>query len=1170
MSLEGRGAVITGGGRGIGKAVARYLAEAGASVVVSARSTDQIEAVADELRSDGYSAHAVTCDVSDEESVQVMADEAASLLGTVDILVNNAGIAPSNPVKRLTLEEWNRVQSINVTGTFLCTRAFLQGMLDRQWGRIVNVASVAGLRGSKYIAAYCASKHAQIGFTRALADEVADQGITVNAICPGYVDTPMTEYSVVQITREGRREPRRGASAHPCHQPPEAPDSAGGDRGRGGHAVREGRRGHQRAGHRDRPGTGEPLAEGTTMGLLRDVKYALRSLVRSPIFTTAAVLTLALGIGANTAVFSVVSGVLLRPLPHADGDRLVYLRQSAQLAGVDNALFSVPEIIDFRDAGGITDLAEFSANGYNLTARGEPQQVLAGIVSGNFFDVMGLRPEVGRLIDTGDDGEAASPVIVLTYDYWMRAFGGDPGVVGETVDLGGRAATIVGVVQQAPHYPQRTDIIVNMVTSPHHLSATMVHGRTHRMTEVFGRLAGGATVEQVQSEVDRIQTRIHDEYPEAYEQAAGYDVSVKPLVDVLTERATGTIYLLWSTAAFVLLIACASVASLVLTRSVRRERELTVRAALGAGRARIRRMLLVESGLIALTGALLGVLVAVVGVDLLSTFASRFTPRASEVSLDGTVLAFTAAVAAAVALTLGWAPTIPGGSPHDSGSLASSGTRTTGGRGFRRTQRALVVTQVALSVTLLTGAGLLVRTLLNLYDVDVGADLEHVLTVEVPVSGAGLTTADVRDRYERMRSEIAALPGVAETGVGSSVPLRDNDFQLEIVAEGVAPDPDRPTPLAEYRTATPEFFRATGIPLLAGREFESTDDTESAPVVILNEALAQRLFPDRDPIGQSVAWTGEVLQFIPVTPDWRTVVGVVGDTRSGSLDQTPRAAMYQPFAQEMVFGGSLVIRADADPSSLLVPATRIVREVDPDVPIGKVGTPRGSPRRERLVPADQRAARLGLRPRRAADRGGGPGGGARLLGDPAHQRDRRAHEPRRSSGSGAGDDPLGGWHPARDRAAAGSRGIALRLPRPGRPPLRRRAERSDHVRGGGARDRRRGARGDAHSGGESVEHPPGGSPQDGVGAPAPTAFLTAGATTVPSSSIARMTLSWGMGPTVSWMRTCGRAEQLVLVEDLLDDLRPGSPATALRAARLGVELARGSWEAILAHARCGS
>jgi len=671
-------------------------------------------------------------------------------------------------------------------------------------------------------------------------------------------------------------------------------------------------------------------------GLLGDLRYAVRSLRRAPVFAVAAILTLALGIGANTAVFSVVRGVLLRPLPHAEGDRLIYLRQSAQLAGVDNALFSVPEIIDFRDAGGLSQLAEFSAGSYNLTVRGEPAQVLAGIVSGNFFQVMGLRPEIGRVFDESDDGEGAAPVVILTFDYWMSAFGGDPDVVGSTVDLSGRAATIVGVVQRAPHYPERTDILVNMVTSPHHLSATMVHGRTHRMTEVFGRLTDGATVDQVQAEIDRIESRLHAEYPEAYEAAAGYQIRASPLVEVLTERAAGTIYLLWTTAAFVLLIACASVASLVLTRSIRRERELVVRAALGAGRARIRRLLVVESALLALAGTAVGVFVALLGVDLLASFASRFTPRASEVTLDGPVLAFTALVATAIAVAIGWAPAIPSGSGD--GTLAASGTRTTGSRGYRRLQRALVVVQVALSVTLLTGAGLLVRTLLNLYDVDVGADLENVLTVEVPVSGAGRTAPELRDAYERMRSRVATLPGVAETGVGSAVPLRDNEFQLEVQAEGVALDPNLPTPLAEYRTATPQFFRATGIPLLSGREFESTDVADSPLVAILNRALVTRLFGDRDPIGQRVAWTGEVLQFIPVSGEWRTVVGVVGDTRSGALDAAPRPAMYLPFDQEQVFGGSLVIRAGGDPTSLLLPTTQIVREVDPSVPIGKVGT----------------------------------------------------------------------------------------------------------------------------------------------------------------------------------------------------------------------------------------
>jgi putative ABC transport system permease protein len=671
--------------------------------------------------------------------------------------------------------------------------------------------------------------------------------------------------------------------------------------------------------------------------LVRDVRYAARSLARAPYFAAAAVLTLGLGIGANTAVFSVVRGVLLRPLPHAEGDRLVYLRHSAELAGIDNTVFSVPEIIDYREAGALSGIAEFSANTYNLTARGEPAQVLAGIVTGNFFQVMGLRPEVGRLFDAGDDGAAADPVIVLTYDYWMRAFGGDPTVVDEVVELGGSAATIVGVLQPVPHYPERTDILVNMVTSPHHLSATMVHGRTHRMTEIFARLSPAATVEQAQTEIDQISTRIHAEYPEAYEAAAGYKVTVSPLADVLTQRATSTIYLLWTTAAFVLLIACASVANLILTRSVRRERELVVRAALGAGAARLRRLLLTESLLLAVAGSALGFFVALAGVDLLTSFAARFTPRATEIALDGTVLAFTAGVAALVALALGWAPAIPGSSDA-AGSLAAGGVRHTGGQRFKRLQRGLVVAQVALSVTLLSGAGLLVRTLINLYDVEVGADLNGVLTVEVPVAGTGRSTPEVRDAYERMRSQIAALPGVAEAGVGSSVPLRDNEFELEIQAEGIAPDPNQPTPRAEYRTATPEYFRASGIPLVAGREFEATDTRDGALVVILNETLARRLFPDRDPIGQRVAWTGDVLDFIPVSGDWRTVVGVVGDVRSASLDAAPRAAMYQPFEQEEVFAGSLVVRTNTDPRSLLVPATQVVRDVDPSVPLGKVGT----------------------------------------------------------------------------------------------------------------------------------------------------------------------------------------------------------------------------------------
>ena len=672
--------------------------------------------------------------------------------------------------------------------------------------------------------------------------------------------------------------------------------------------------------------------------MIRDALYAFRTLLRAPVFSTAAILTLALGVGANTAGFSVVRGVLLRPLPHDQGDRLVYLRQSASLAGVENALFSVPEIMDYRVSSAVTGIAEFSAMNFNLTARGEPAQILAGIVSGNYFNVMGLSPAIGRLFDEGDDGEAASSVMVLTFDYWMNAFGGDPGVVGEVVDLGGRASTIVGVVEPVPHYPSQTDVMVNMVTSEHHISATMVHGRTHRMTEVFARMGPQATVEQVQAEVDGIQTRIHAEYPEAYEAAAGYDVTVTPLEEVLTRQARGTIYLLWTTALFVLLIACASVANLVLTRSVRREREIVVRAALGATEGRLRRLLLAESVLLALAGSALGVVVAVIGIDVLTTFAARFTPRAAEVSLDASVLAFTAGVTGLVAVALGWAPRLPGGEAGVGPSLVSGGKRTTGSRGYRSMQRGLVIAQVSLSVTLLTGAGLLVRTLLNLHDLDVGADINGVLTLEVPVAGTARTTPEVQDAYERMRAELAMLPGVTNAGLGSSVPLRDDDFELEVIAEGIALDPNQPTPRGEYRTANPDYFRATGIPLVAGRDFELTDTRDAPLVVILNETMARTLFGDLDPIGRRIAWTGEVLKFVPFSGDWRTVVGVVRDTRAVVIEDAPRGAVYAPFQQEPVFAGSLVVRANSDPEALLVPATQIVRDVSPDVPIARVGT----------------------------------------------------------------------------------------------------------------------------------------------------------------------------------------------------------------------------------------
>ncbi|MFB3111367.1 MAG: ABC transporter permease, partial [Gemmatimonadales bacterium] len=512
---------------------------------------------------------------------------------------------------------------------------------------------------------------------------------------------------------------------------------------------------------------------------IQHLRYAVRSLFKSPGFTLAFVLTLGLGIGANTAIFSVVRGVLLRPLPHAEGDRLVYLRQSAELAGVDNILFSVPEILDLRSAAEtLTGFAEYSALTFNMLDQGEPAQVLAGIVTGNYFDVMGLRPIMGRAFDSGDDGEVAAPVMMLSHDYWMSALGGDPDVVGNTVRVNGRTSTIVGVLQAAPLYPEGTDVFVNMVTSPHHLSATMVHGRTHRMTEVFARLTPGNTAQTAQVELAQIAAGIHAEYPEAYQEASGYRISITPLRDVLTQRAALTFYVLLGTAAFVLIIACANVANLTLTRSIKRERELVVRAALGAGTARLRRMLLAENLLLSFAGAGIGLILAYTGVDLLVAFAERLTPRAAEIRLDGLVLGVTLLVAVGAAVAFAFVPSLPEAGAMGT-VIAQGNTRTTGSLARTRIQRGLVVAQLAVTFVLLTGAGLFVRTLVNLYAVDPGVDLENVLTMEVPATTAGRTDAQILAYYEQMRDRVAAVPGVEEVGIGSSIPLRSTLFSLE-------------------------------------------------------------------------------------------------------------------------------------------------------------------------------------------------------------------------------------------------------------------------------------------------------------------------------------------------------------------------------------------------------
>lgn len=689
-------------------------------------------------------------------------------------------------------------------------------------------------------------------------------------------------------------------------------------------------------------GSGRGEAGTMLETMARDVRHALRGLTRIPGYALVFVVTLGLGIGANTAMFSAVNGVLLRPLPHQGGDRLVYLRQSARLAGIDNALFSVPEIDDYRRGSpSLGAVAEFSALDFTILGLDAPRRVRAGIVTGNYFEVMGLSATLGRAVGPEDDGEGAAAVIVVSDAYWRSAFGADPDIVGKTVEINGRTGTFVGVAEPVPPYPERTDIYVNMATSPHHMDASMSDDRGHRMTEVFARLSPGATLESARTEVGAIASRLQAEHPEAYDGASGYAVAVTPLKTQLTSRARPTLLLLLGTAFLVLVIACANLANLTLTRVLRRDHELAIRVSLGGSRAALRRELLVESLLLAVAGAGLGLLMASVSLDLLVSFTERFTSRAAEIALDPAVFGFALLSAVAASLFFTLVPPLPDGDTVG-GALTRSGARTTVGSKARRAQRALVVAQIGTSFVLLIGAGLLLRTMLHLSRVDPGFDEAQVLTMHIPPNAAGRRDADIRTQHLATLDDLRALPGVQGAALTSSVPLGGPGIftsQMEIGVEGLDAVPGAPRPRADFRVVSEGYFEAMGIELVRGRGFTTTDVADAQKVVVINESMAKAYFGDGDPIGRRLAWTEENLRFIGMTKEWRTVVGVVADTRDGGLDADVVHAMYTPYRQVVAqFTGGLVVRVGVDPASIMPAVRAAILAHDPNQPITHVAT----------------------------------------------------------------------------------------------------------------------------------------------------------------------------------------------------------------------------------------
>ncbi|HEY4740961.1 MAG TPA: ADOP family duplicated permease [Candidatus Acidoferrales bacterium] len=685
------------------------------------------------------------------------------------------------------------------------------------------------------------------------------------------------------------------------------------------------------------------------MSFFRDLKVAFHSLMRSKGLAAIVILTLALGIGANAAIFTLVRGVLLKPLVNRDENRLIYIRQSAHGLGDDNTTFSVPEIRDIEaSVHSVSEFGDFSTMGFTMIGLGEPRGVRGGVVSGNYFEVMGLRPVLGRLIGPQDDGPNAPGVIVLTYRFWSTVYKKDPNVMGKTVrlgSLGDRSATVIGVLEPCVPYPADTEIIGNMVTSPHHLSATMVTGRVHRMTELFGKLAPGVTLDQARAELSTVYATMQKDHQDDYPRSAGFRIESRMLRDEITSGARTVLLVLLAASGLVFIIACSNVANLILARTVRREGELAIRAALGASTGALRRMLLAESLLLCGAGAIIGVIIAQPLVTILARYASRFSLRALDLTVDSSILWVGVALAVVAAVILAFVPRLPSANASNGMNVASGSVRITSSTSRR--QRIFAVTQIAASFMLLAGASMLITTLIALQRTQAGVDTRHVLAVDVPALSYGKTPLQVLDFYKESMRRIDVLPGVTTTAYGTIAPWRDADNfgpGLQYSADGHLSGKDDPR--AMWRTISPGYFAALGVPILEGRDFNSQDDETQDPVAVVSETLARTMYPAGDAIGRHVYWTDPVLEFLPGSDAEKArfkgphrIIGVVADVDDLHLVPQPVSTIYGTFADSgMLFGGHLFIHTSANPYSLVTPVTKIIRDLSADQPVEHAAT----------------------------------------------------------------------------------------------------------------------------------------------------------------------------------------------------------------------------------------
>ena len=659
--------------------------------------------------------------------------------------------------------------------------------------------------------------------------------------------------------------------------------------------------------------------------LAQDSRYAFRMMARNPGFTASAVIILGLGIGVNTSIFSLVNSVLLRPLPYAQGDRLVVLRQPAVKMGTASIGFSPLEVADYRrQSESLSNLSEYHTMTFTLFGANEPRRVQTGVVSAGFFDSLGIRPLLGRTFREADDQPGAQPVLVLSYEFWRRSEGGDPNIVGKAYQMNDRPHIVVGVLPPIPQYPNDNDVYMPTSACPFRSNPRTIGNRNARMLSVFGRLKPGVTLDHFSSEISRIAARLQQDYPKFYPDGLGYTAKASLLREDLTSRARLLLLVLLAAAAFVLLIGCANVANLILARMARREQELVIRTAVGAGSGRLLRQLLTESLLLALFAAGIGILLAWGSVKPLAHAAGLLTPRAREVSIDGWVLGFAVLCATATTVIFGSVAALY--STRDAGSGLKEKSRTAD-RGRHRLRSALIAAQVAFSFVLLIGAGLMVRSFVRLNQIDPGFVPQRVFAVSFDVNWTTYNgdANKVNSLSHRLLEKVEGQPGVLAAAVSSSFPMdpdlrtfggRPQRFQVEGDPRAEAAS----TAVRSVRIVTPDYFNVLGIPLLSGRMFLDSDRDNTPAVVILNRSLAVRRWGRENPIGKRISFDNG--------GHWLQVTGIVGDVREFGPEQDAPFQAYIPMAQNPN-PGAILARTAGDPASVAGLLRRAVRDADP-------------------------------------------------------------------------------------------------------------------------------------------------------------------------------------------------------------------------------------------------